>query len=170
VITANVVPIDDDGVAWQQLEDKIRLHQKELDELIRHLTEISTYSAATLNTRIDNLAFRHSIVPDPEERANFPLTMLPHTPNKNFYGRREELAKMDKYLKWEGNASLRTFSIYGRRGVGKTQIALEYASQNPSRFDAIFWIGCESTLSLRQSFTSMAMSEYNNFKISAKDV
>ena len=150
---------DDDNVAWQQLEDKIRLHQKELDELIRHLTEISTYSAATLRERVENLSFRHSIVPEPEEKANFPLTMLPHTSNKNFYGRREELTKMDKYLKWEGNAALRTFSIYGRRGVGKTQIALEYAHQNPSRFDAIFWVGCETTLSLRQSFTNMAISE-----------
>jgi AAA+ ATPase superfamily predicted ATPase len=98
-------------------------------------------------------------MPEPEERANFPLNMLPHAHNKNFYGRKEELAKIDKYLKWEGNVPLRTFSIYGRRGVGKTQIALEYAYRNPSRFDAIFWVGCESKLSLRHSFTNMAMSE-----------
>jgi AAA+ ATPase superfamily predicted ATPase len=98
-------------------------------------------------------------MPEPEERASFPLTMLPHTHNPNFYGRKEELAKIDKYLKWEGNVALRTFSIYGRRGVGKTQIALEYAYRNPSRFDAIFWVGCETKLSLRQSFTNIAMSK-----------
>jgi hypothetical protein len=118
------------------------------------------YSAATLQKNIDNLSFRHTILPDPEERASFPLTMLPHTHNKKFYGRREELAKIDKYLSWENNPALRTFSIYGRRGVGKTQIALEYAYRNPSRFDAIFWVGCETKLTLRQSFTNMAISEY----------
>jgi hypothetical protein len=155
-----VAPKDDDALLWQQTEDRIRLHQRELDELIRHLTDIATYSQATLQQRIDNLSFRHSIVPEPEERASFPLTMLPYQHNKNFYGRREELAKMDHFLKWDGNPSLRTFSIYGRRGVGKTEIALEYAYQNPSRFDAIFWIGCETTLSLRESFTKMAMSKW----------
>jgi hypothetical protein len=108
--------------------------------------------------QIKNLSLRHSLEPDEGELARFPLVMLPFKQNRKFYGRREELAKMDQYLKWEGNSALRTFSIYGRRGVGKTEIALEYAHRNPSRFDAIFWIGCETTLSLRQSFTNMAIS------------
>lgn len=114
-----------------------------------------------MQQQVSNLTFRHSIMPEPEERANFPITMLPFDHNMNFYGRREELAKMDRYLKQEGGSEvLRTFSIYGRRGVGKTEIALEYAYRNPSRFDAIFWIACETSLSLRQSFTSMAISKY----------
>lgn len=78
----------------------------------------------------------------------------------NFYGRRDELARIDRYLKWEGDASLRIFSIYGHRGLGKTEIALEFAHRNASGFDAIFWIGCESTLTLRQSFDNIAMSKY----------
>ena len=98
-------------------------------------------------------------MPEPEERATFPLRMLPFDHNKDFYGRREELAKLDRYLKQEGTEKLRTFSIYGRRGVGKTEIALEYAYRNPSRFDAILWIACETSLSLRQSFTNMAISK-----------
>jgi len=44
-----------------------------------------------------------------------------------------------------------------RRGVGKTDIALQYAYTNPPGFDAIFWIQCETTLSLRQSFTEAAV-------------
>jgi hypothetical protein len=154
-----MVQKDDDSVTWQGLKDKVLQHQRELDELIKHLTEIVTYSqAGAMQQRIDNLSMRHSLVPEPEERARFPLKMLPYTHNKNFYGRREELEKIHQYLKWEGNASIRTFSIYGRRGVGKTEIALEYAYKNPSRYDAIFWIGCESTLSLRQSFNNMAIA------------
>jgi hypothetical protein len=145
---------------WLQLEDRILGRQKELDELIKHLTEIASYSQATLQQQIDNLRFRHTLMPEPEEKATFPLKMLPFTNNQNFFGRRDVLAKMDKYLKWEGNEPLRTFSIYGRRGVGKTEIALEYAHRNPSGFDAIFWIGCETSLSLRQSFTNMALSKY----------
>jgi hypothetical protein len=55
------------------------------------------------------------------------------------------------------NNRLRTYTIYGRRGVGKTDIALQYAHTNPSQFDAIFWIQCETSVSLRQSFTDTAV-------------
>src|SRR5450432_3977384 len=102
---------DDESNSWQPLKDKILLHQTELDETIKYLNDIATYSQATLTAQIENLAFRHSIVPEPEERASFPLTMLPFTHNKRFYGRNEELAKMDQYLRWKANQSLRTFSI-----------------------------------------------------------
>jgi len=44
-----------------------------------------------------------------------------------------------------------------RRGVGKTDIALEYAYTNPSGIEAIFWIQCETSITLRQSFTDMAV-------------
>jgi hypothetical protein len=36
------------------------------------------------------------------------------------------------------NNRLRTYIIYRRRGVGKTDITLQYAHTNPSQFDAIF--------------------------------
>jgi hypothetical protein len=49
-------------------------------------------------------------------------------------------------------------AIYGRRGVGKTDIALQYAYTNPAGFDAIFWIACETSITLRQSFTDMAVA------------
>ena len=67
--------------------------------------------------------------------------MLQGPPNDRFYGRQEELNKLNKYLDWKGTTpKLRTYTIYGRRGVGKTEIALQYAHTNPARFDAIFWI------------------------------
>lgn len=49
-------------------------------------------------------------------------------------------------------------AIYGRRGVGKTDIALQYAYTNPAGFEAIFWIQCETSITLRQSFTDMAIA------------
>lgn len=57
----------------------------------------------------------------------------------------------------DGVSELRTYTIYGRRGVGKTEIALQYAYENRSGFDAIFWIQCETSISLRQSFTDVAV-------------
>jgi hypothetical protein len=54
--------------------------------------------------------------------------------------------------------SILNAAIYGRRGVGKTDIALQYAYTNPAGFEAIFWIQCETSITLRQSFTDMAVA------------
>lgn len=86
----------------------------------------------------------------------FPCVFLPSQRNEKFYGREEQLEEIDSYLNPRVR-QLRTYTIYGRRGVGKTNIALEYAYRNPSGFDAIFWINCETATALRLSFTRMAL-------------
>jgi hypothetical protein len=97
-----------------------------------------------------------------EEAVAFPTRILPLHQNRRFYGRKEELDKIFKYLKPATEAadapSARTYTIYGRRGVGKTEIALQFAHTNPGNYDAIFWIQCETSVAIRQSFTNVALS------------
>ncbi len=150
---------DDDGALWKKVQGNIKYHQGELDETIKHLLEMNTYSVASQASNIRNLELRHALQPDDYERARLTIIKLPFQRNKNFYGRSKELAEMDMYLKWDDKRSVRTYSIYGGRGIGKTEIALQYAYQNPSNFDGIWWIACETSLTLRTSFTEMAISE-----------
>jgi Cdc6-like AAA superfamily ATPase len=84
--------------------------------------------------------------------------ILPYGQNDRFYGRGAEMDKIEKYLSPKGDQSLRTYTIYGRRGVGKTEIALQFSYMNQAGFDAIFWIQCETTVSIRQSFTNVAVA------------
>lgn len=121
---------------------------------------MNNYSVANQQKNIRNLELRHQVKPDDHDEGRFPLVMLPYQRKESFYGRSEELNLIDKYLRPDKTKSLRTYSIYGRRGIGKTEIALEYAYLNPSKFDAVFWIGCETSLSLRTSFTEMAISKF----------
>ena len=146
--------------AWPQLESKINKRLSDLDATVKHLNDITTLSKANQERQIKHLAIRHAPVPEPEEPGRFPVQMLPVGRNPAFYGRQLELGKIDQYLNWrlENNPPLRTYTIYGRRGVGKTEIALQYAYSNPSGFEAIFWIRCETSVSLRQSFSDMAMA------------
>jgi hypothetical protein len=145
--------------SWPAFDEKINLHISELDSTVKHLNDITNLSSANRERIQRNLVVRHAPMPEPEESATFPIRILPYRRNPRFYGRRAELDKINRALDWNNpdNPLLRTYTIYGRRGVGKTELALEYAYKNPAKFDAIFWVGCETALILRQSFTNMAI-------------
>lgn len=129
-----------------------------MERVIRHLNDIINYSKVNMDRQVHNLALRHAPVNVPEETCTFPVNLIPRERNLDFYGRTDELEKINQYLDHKGNTALRTYTIYGRRGVGKTDIALEYAHKNPAQFEAIFWVQCETSASLRASFTDIAVA------------
>jgi hypothetical protein len=135
------------------------VHISELEGTVKHLNDITNLSSANRERIQRNLLVRHAAVPEPDKPATFLIRMLPYRQNPRFYGREAELDKINEALDWKNpdNAPLRTYTIYGRRGVGKTELALQYAHKNPAKFDAISWVGCETALALRQSFTNIAM-------------
>ena len=61
--------------------------------------------------------------------------------NYQFVGRERTLLRLDRILHGtipDGNSKLAV--LYGTGGVGKTQIALEYAYLSKSKYSAVFWI------------------------------
>jgi hypothetical protein len=76
--------------------------------------------------------------------TEFPVQVLPKTRIETFYGREAQIDEIDAYLGNQQLDRLRTFTIYGRKGIGKTQIALEFAYRHASKFDAIFWVSRET--------------------------
>jgi hypothetical protein len=50
----------------------------------------------------------------------------------------------------------RRFVLHGLGGIGKTQLAVEFASQHQRRFSAVFWLDGRSKDSLIQSIASCA--------------
>jgi hypothetical protein len=138
---------------------QLQQHFAALDSTVRHLNEFLTYSNVNLERAVKNLSVQYAPVPDAEEHTSFPCVKLPFLQNEKFFGREAEMQKIIDHLSpKEGTSELRTYTIHGRRGVGKTEIALQYAYENPSSFDAIFWVQCETSISLRQSFTEIAVS------------
>ncbi|CAM6001910.1 unnamed protein product [Sphagnum balticum] len=147
----------DASKAWKALQARIEENLKEMEGYRKHVNDIMSYSKVNVDKQVTNLARRHALVNVPEENAAFPIVFLPRNPNEKFYGREEELERISKFVDFRNNKTLRTYTIYGRRGVGKTNIAMEYAKRNPVGFDAIFWVSCETNLALRQSFSDMAV-------------
>ncbi|CCF34156.1 pfs domain-containing protein [Colletotrichum higginsianum] len=61
--------------------------------------------------------------------------------NDHFTGRQKTLLHLDDILRPVSNRSaLKIVVIYGPGGVGKTQVALEYANRHQGDFASIFWI------------------------------
>ena len=82
---------------------------------------------------------------------------LPSELNPRFWGRESALQAIEAALNPDnGTKSLQSFALYGMGGVGKTQIALQYANRNRERFNVILWVAADSTISIGQSFLDIA--------------
>ncbi|KAK6363277.1 hypothetical protein TWF730_000718 [Orbilia blumenaviensis] len=79
---------------------------------------------------------------------------LPFPRNRNFTSRRTELEAIDIYFSGYAYGGAPIYAITGTGGVGKTQIALEYAYTRYAarRFTAIFWISTATEESIQGSF------------------
>src|SRR5579859_608553 len=80
-----------------------------------------------------------------------PHWYLPAARNPFFSGREEVLQALHRALH-----SRQPIALYGLGGIGKTQIALEYAYQYSQDYAVMFWIKAETVESIRSSFLLMA--------------
>lgn len=143
---------------WTEVDQIIIDYLAGIEAATIQLKNTINFSKANQQREVMDIAYRHSRSAKPDENATFPLKMITgRGRNIMFYGREAELKKINDALDHTDNQTLQTYTIYGRRGVGKTDIALEYAFTNPSGFEAIFWIQCETSITIRQSFNDMAV-------------
>lgn len=90
----------------------------------------------------------------------------PFAENPDFFGRSEILATIKEVLKPPEEASydnstkgVRPVTLCGIGGIGKTQIALQYAFSciRNNTYDAILWVHAENEEKLATSFTETAV-------------
>jgi hypothetical protein len=138
---------------------KIKEYLGSMEDTIKHLQSMGTTSK-TNQAQSVTLGLRdRDVEQDGAEKAVFPVESLPGHFRINFFtGRNKEIENIHDRLRANENNRLQTYLIYGRRGIGKTQIALEYCRRYHKDYDAIFWIQCETSASLRMSFADIAVA------------
>ena len=89
--------------------------------------------------------------------SQVPLWTVPFRRNPFFTGREELLSRLHEQLNQSNTAALtQAQAISGMGGIGKTQTAVEYAYRYCEEYQAIFWVGAETRLSLLADFGKMA--------------
>ncbi|WP_329011731.1 FxSxx-COOH system tetratricopeptide repeat protein [Micromonospora rifamycinica] len=71
----------------------------------------------------------------------------------NFAGRGSELAELRTRLSSGGAAGVQ--AIHGLGGVGKTQLALEYAHRHRADYDVVWWISAEQSGAIGEQFSTL---------------
>jgi len=96
-----------------------------------------------------------------------PVFMMPPTPlNKNFFGRSYALKAIEAELcpkttskTSDGKAVTYplTFALCAPGGMGKTQVAIQFALTHQKDFDAIIWVNADSINEMAQGFQRIAL-------------
>jgi hypothetical protein len=92
-------------------------------------------------------------------KAKIPcFVTTPHEENPNFLGRDDILNEIHTALApTEGSTPLqRTFALSGLGGMGKTQIAIEYAFRHRDTYKVILWAHADGEAKLAESFCMFA--------------
>jgi class 3 adenylate cyclase len=75
--------------------------------------------------------------------------------NPRFTGRNDLLAELQRRLR-AGEATLVVQALYGLGGVGKTQLALEYAHRFAADYDLVWWIDAEQLVLIPDQLATLA--------------
>ena len=92
------------------------------------------------------------------KQAQFPgaLPRVWNVPARNphFTGRSDSLAALERGL--AAGATVTVQSVHGMGGIGKTQLAVEYAHRHATDYDAVWWIAAEEPALLPGQFAALA--------------
>ncbi|WP_345623556.1 FxSxx-COOH system tetratricopeptide repeat protein [Streptomyces ziwulingensis] len=107
---------------------------------------------------------RLDLPPDPvgqnpagaEHRPRYPATapeVWGAVPRRNtrFTGREEKLAEVHQVLQTAG-----TVTLYGMSGMGKTQLATEYAHRFGPEYDVVWWVNADNRVTCRRQLAELA--------------
>ncbi|MFS8086121.1 MAG: TIR domain-containing protein, partial [Acidobacteriota bacterium] len=97
---------------------------------------------------------------DISNKPRYPGTLpsvwnIPHNRNPNFTGRDDVLTEIRRNLT-EGKPHRLVQVVHGLGGVGKTQIAVEYAYRHMDDYDVVWWIRSEEHSTLTHDMAALA--------------
>ena len=130
----------------------LRRHSQNIDEevdLMRLKRETNSVETLTIMSQLRGVKL--------DECVLLPCHSIPCGLNPLFYGRRKEPARLrEVYNPQEGSERIRVMSIHGFGGIGKTQLALNFANTSLDVFEFILWVQSETQIKMTQDLSAFA--------------
>ncbi|KAG8628982.1 hypothetical protein KVT40_002847 [Elsinoe batatas] len=101
--------------------------------------------------------------PPSRRDPRLPCRIIPSTRNLDFTGRQDVFDKIELALGSSAGTDandvrVRSFALCGPGGIGKTQIANEYAFRRKTHYEAIFWLDASNIAALAEQFCRIAIN------------
>lgn len=92
-----------------------------------------------------------------KDTVNAKYWHVPREANRHFTGQEEAFRLLESKLDPEaGFETLKACTLYGLGGVGKSEVAVQYALRKRSKFAAVLWIPADTIISIDQGFKDVA--------------
>jgi hypothetical protein len=151
-------------MSWSNIRTKFSTILKDIADKALYLKNVAeaqnikqlSQTNAELVQRLEELTTAQAKMES--QSVTLPCQTLPFARNPGFYGRSEILQRMTDALTVEkDDPRIRSVAIWGTGGIGKTQIALEYASRQVNAgLPIVLWIASEKETELLSSFNKAA--------------
>ncbi|KAK1455472.1 hypothetical protein CMEL01_04232 [Colletotrichum melonis] len=146
--------------AWDKLTIKFNIAYQNIDEATKRISRVAEMAEKQARKMHEMEVMQRLLTMGEakQDRIRLPCNNLPVAKNKQFFGRKEILQKLDNHLQPASTQKpLSSIALYGLGGIGKTQIALAYAYHKLDDLDAVFWISAQDLHSIQQSFSRVAL-------------
>jgi hypothetical protein len=147
-------------LTWGSIHSKFAEVLSNISKKIEHLQKlVEANNSIQVNRNQAQLAQSLSaltmnrVVTD-ESAVTLPCNTLPFFRNPSFYGRKDILLSIGEHLDHaKQTAGIRSAALWGAAGIGKSQIALEFANlQSHTGLQVIIWIDCETNAQISNGF------------------
>ncbi|KAJ5383488.1 hypothetical protein N7517_001399 [Penicillium concentricum] len=145
----------------------LKIEQLELTEWPSNKATEWPSNIATEGTSLSGFELVHPSTPKIEvsKTLHLPCFLLnTHSANEDFCGREDILERLATELLPPKNrvtassTALRQFALCGFGGIGKTEIAREFARRHKSSFDAVFWVVADEIAKLDHHYQQMSLA------------
>lgn len=141
---------------WQEFLTSFSLTKEAIENVLRRVRDHVRNAHAEELQRLQILLSVPQSTPTTE--ANLPCSNLPASRSARFYNRDGIIQEIDDFFYRAGSeTAFRSIALYGLGGVGKSHVALKFASRKLVTIPAVLWVKSETELALAQSFTDIAV-------------
>ena len=151
----DAIRLEDDPRRKARYRQDIERQRESLDRNQNEYDDLESQIAAADRLKISDLLLQKDTKLANLQKLLPPIWNVPFSQNPNFTGREQTLAELYSVLLSNQPGAWKE-ALWGMGGVGKTQIAVEYAYRHKAEYEIVWWLRSEEPTTLSSDYAAMA--------------